>query len=77
MEADFPAKNTRPFQIDAAESSFTKPFVKISKVGNHSLADDCPINWKLYCFLIESFKIGKGYGKINLGDENGRQISIK
>ncbi len=35
--------------------------------------------WKilsLYYFLIKSFKLGKGYGKINLGDENGRQISI-
>ena len=26
--------------------------------------------------LIKSFKLGKGYGKINLGDENGWQISI-
>ena len=30
----------------------------------------------LYYFLIKSFKLGKGYGKINLGDENGFQISI-
>ncbi len=30
----------------------------------------------LYYFLIKSFKLGGGYGKINLGDENGWQISI-
>jgi len=29
-----------------------------------------------YYFLIKSFKLGKGYGKINLGDENGWQISM-
>lgn len=40
-----------PFQIGVAESGFTKPFVKIFKVGSHPLVDDYPINWKLLLFI--------------------------
>jgi len=44
-----------PFQIGAAKSRFVKPHIKISKVSNPLLMDDCPINWNsaiVFSFLL-------------------------